>query len=264
MLERPPFDTIGTMNSVRSGVVGFLVTIVVACTPFVRYQETNSPPHPMQPKASAEEVEVLTGTTPTRATVEVGVLKVNRGPYDYSGMPNFIARLRQKAAEIGCDVVVIVQQVSEEGAMLAACHVYSDVASSTATPSSPAVDGAIAGSVTSPAATSTPAASGAPRDRAASAKAEEARSLLGRGDDPRAESLALGTLDACGDKCSGPVKARLWLLVGVARCRRDDQPGARDAFKEALAADPSASLDETVANDRAKAEFFAARAEASN
>lgn len=114
------------MNSVRSGVVGFLVTIVVACTPFVRYQETNSPPHPMQPKASAEEVEVLTGTTPTRATVEVGVLKVNRGPYDYSGMPNFIARLRQKAAEIGCDVVVIVQQVSEEGAMLAACHVYSD------------------------------------------------------------------------------------------------------------------------------------------
>ncbi|MBN2193718.1 MAG: hypothetical protein JW751_12945 [Polyangiaceae bacterium] len=100
----------------------------------------------------------------------------------------------------------------------------------------------------------------APRDRSATAKADEAQLLLGRGEADKAEALAMGTLNACEDRCSAAVKARLWCLVGIAWSRRNEVDRAREAFTSAIEVDPGVKPDTAVAGDQAMATFYEARA----
>jgi len=72
----------------------------------------------------------------------------------------------------------------------------------------------------------------------------------------KAESVLLGTVKACGDECSASVLGRAWMYVGIVRGNgRKNQKTARQAFDEALKADPGVKLDTQLATDETKATF---------
>lgn len=101
------------------------------------------------------------------------------------------------------------------------------------------------------------AAYGAPRDRAANEKIEQAinQHYLAAEFD-QAESLLLGTVRACADQCSPGVMARAWMYVGVIRgSAGEDQKGAMGAFRKALSIDPTVTLDSTLATPATKETF---------
>jgi hypothetical protein len=97
----------------------------------------------------------------------------------------------------------------------------------------------------------------APRDNAANKKIDEAvnQHYLATAFD-KAENILTGTIKACEDKCSGPVLARAWMYVGIVRgSGKGNQKGAREAFANALAADPSVKLDDALATPDTKKSF---------
>jgi hypothetical protein len=97
----------------------------------------------------------------------------------------------------------------------------------------------------------------APRDKAANEKIDQAinQHYLATEFD-QAEALLLGTIQACADKCSPNVKARAWMYVGIIRgSAKDNQAGALEAFKEALALDPAVTLDAALATPATKETF---------
>ncbi|MEZ4225286.1 MAG: hypothetical protein R3B13_30320 [Polyangiaceae bacterium] len=101
------------------------------------------------------------------------------------------------------------------------------------------------------------AASAAPRDAAANKKIDEAINVHYLATDfDKAEGVLTGTINACGDKCSPAVIARAWMYVGIVRgSGKGDQKGAADAFKQAVAADPSVKLDDALATAETKKAF---------
>ena len=103
----------------------------------------------------------------------------------------------------------------------------------------------------------TPPAFGAPRDKAANDKIDQAinQHYLATEFD-QAEALLLGTVQACADKCSNSVKAKAWMYVGVVRgSGKEDQAGALEAFQQAVALDPNVPLDEALATPATKQTF---------
>jgi hypothetical protein len=100
----------------------------------------------------------------------------------------------------------------------------------------------------------------APLDKAANKKIDEAvnEHYLATNFD-RAESVLLGTIKACGEKCSPNVVARAHMYIGIVRgSGKQDQAGAKQAFEAALAADATVKLDEAIATRETKATFEAA------
>ena len=98
---------------------------------------------------------------------------------------------------------------------------------------------------------------GAPRDKAALKKIEEAiyTHFLNTEFD-KAEGVLLGTIQACEDKCSPEVKAKAWMYVGLVRgSGRNDMQGAGQAFGEAFKLDANVKLDEQIATPEVKAAF---------
>ncbi len=108
------------------------------------------------------------------------------------------------------------------------------------------------------------AAYAAPRDAAANKKIDEAiNTHYLTTDFDKAEAVLTGTVNACGDKCSPGVIARAWMYVGIVRgSGKQDQKGAADAFKQALAADRGVKLDEALATPETKKTFADAQAAA--
>lgn len=105
-------------------------------------------------------------------------------------------------------------------------------------------------------------ATGAPRDAAATKKIDEAINTHYLATDfDKAEAVLTGTINACGDKCSPGVIAKAWMYVGIVRgSGKNDQKGAADAFKQAVAADPGVKLDEALATPETKKTFEASGA----
>ena len=108
------------------------------------------------------------------------------------------------------------------------------------------------------------AAQAAPRDAAAKRKIDEAiNTHYLTTDFDRAESVLLGTIQACGDRCSPPVIAKAWMYVGIVRgSGRNDPDGALEAFTQALATDPSVQLDAALATPETAEAFAEAKAAA--
>lgn len=100
-------------------------------------------------------------------------------------------------------------------------------------------------------------AAAAPRDAAAKKKIDEAiNTHYLTTDFDKAESVLLGTLSACEDRCSGPVRAQAWMYVGIVRgSGKGDQAGAAEAFQAALAEDPNVTLDEALATPETMTTF---------
>src|SRR5262245_52882013 len=77
---------------------------------------------------------------------------------------------------------------------------------------------------------------------------------------PDAEERLLGVIKACEDKCSASTIASAWMYVGVVRgSGMEDQASAREAFADALAADPGVVLDDAMATPETRGSFDAAR-----
>jgi hypothetical protein len=103
-------------------------------------------------------------------------------------------------------------------------------------------------------------AGAAPRDAAATQKIEEAinKYYLATEFD-KAEALLKGVLEACEDRCSGAVKGRAWMYVGIVRgSGRQDLGGAQEAFQQAIAYDPNVKLDDALSTPAVKQAFAAA------
>jgi hypothetical protein len=104
----------------------------------------------------------------------------------------------------------------------------------------------------------------APRDKAALKKIDEAiNTHYLTTDFDKAESVLLGTVQACADKCSPEVLGKAWMYVGLVRgSGKENQETALEAFRNALAQDPSVTLDEGLATPAAKETFAKAKAAA--
>ncbi len=100
-------------------------------------------------------------------------------------------------------------------------------------------------------------AAAAPRDAAANKKIDEAINTHYLATDfDKAEAVLTGTINACGNKCSGPVIARAWMYVGIVRgSGKNDQKGAKEAFQKAVAADGKVALDDALATPETKKTF---------
>ncbi|MBN2195135.1 MAG: hypothetical protein JW751_20120 [Polyangiaceae bacterium] len=104
-------------------------------------------------------------------------------------------------------------------------------------------------------------ADAAPRDAAAKKKIDEALNVHYLTTDfDRAESVLLGTLSACEDRCSGPIRAKAWMYIGIVRgSGKNDQAGALEAFQAAIAEDGNVQLDEALATPETIATFRKAK-----
>lgn len=97
------------------------------------------------------------------------------------------------------------------------------------------------------------------RDTAANKKIDEAiNQHYVSTDFEKAEGVLLGTINACGDKCSPAVFGRAWMYVGIVRgSGKNNIPGAKEAFQKAAAADPNVKLDMVLATPETQAAFAA-------
>ncbi len=95
------------------------------------------------------------------------------------------------------------------------------------------------------------------RDAAATRKIDEAINTHYLATEfDKAESVLTGTIKACEDKCSPATLAKAWMYVGIVRgSGRNDQAGAKEAFKSAMALDPNVKLDSGLATPETQASF---------
>ncbi len=95
------------------------------------------------------------------------------------------------------------------------------------------------------------------RDKAANKKIDEAiNTHYFATDFDKAEGVLLGTIEACGNKCSPQTLARAWMYVGIVRgSGKKDTAGAKEAFSTALTLDQNVKLDTDLASADTKAAF---------
>jgi len=91
----------------RLGLLLAVAATLLGCGTRTSYTQLNSPPAPMNPRDPAS-VEVFTATRPERPYVEVGIIEAQqRSEFSSDDMPEIVAELRARAAEEGCDAVLI-------------------------------------------------------------------------------------------------------------------------------------------------------------
>jgi hypothetical protein len=90
--------------------IALAMVLVAGCTTAVQVQALNASPRPLTPRP-ADEVEVISTGRPTRPMIEVAQL--TSGP-DRAPGDRHLARLRAKAAELGCDALVLRYPVTRE------------------------------------------------------------------------------------------------------------------------------------------------------
>ena len=111
------------------------------CGTFVTETPINEAPRPLEPRPP-ESVEIFTSAPPARPHVDVMLLEVEQ-THDVNdqGMDIMIARLRERAGQLGCDAVFIGGFSEHEGQhgnfldkdstkMQATCIAYTDLAPS--------------------------------------------------------------------------------------------------------------------------------------
>ncbi|MEY2932835.1 MAG: hypothetical protein RL033_3584 [Pseudomonadota bacterium] len=85
------------------------------CGTFVTATAINPAPRPLVPR-SPESVQVLASNPPREPYVDVALLEVEQSQgLNRQGMDYMIQRLREKAAELGCDAVYVKNTSEHEG-----------------------------------------------------------------------------------------------------------------------------------------------------
>jgi hypothetical protein len=91
------------------------VFVVLGCGTVVTATPINPPPRPLVPRAP-ESVQVLASAPPLEPHVDVALLEVTQSEgLNREGMHLMIERLREKAAELGCDAVFVKSTSAHEG-----------------------------------------------------------------------------------------------------------------------------------------------------
>ncbi|HNT00067.1 MAG TPA: hypothetical protein PKL73_24115 [Polyangiaceae bacterium] len=134
------------MNMKRMLGIGFSVGLLwfVGCTPSkVRWEPRQPSPRPMERRAQSS-VEIFDGQAPNRPNLEVGVLTAGQSrPKSDAAASQLKAKFIKRAAEIGCDAIVIRDASgavsSKGGALEAGCLMWTEDAPAAVagTPSGP-------------------------------------------------------------------------------------------------------------------------------
>lgn len=91
----------------RSFAMSGLVAVCVGCGSYATFLATNTPPRPMTPR-TPESVELITAGPPQRPFVEVGTIDARqRSVYSLDSSQDVLIKVRQSAAEVGCDAVLV-------------------------------------------------------------------------------------------------------------------------------------------------------------
>ena len=86
---------------------GMGLTVCIGCGTTVRFAATNPPTKRMLPRP-VHTVDVYATSKPQRPYQEVGVIQARQSSaYSLHKMPDIIAKMRKKAAKIGCDGVLL-------------------------------------------------------------------------------------------------------------------------------------------------------------
>ncbi len=80
--------------------------LVTGCGTTLTQTQINNPPHAMTPRPPAS-VEILASGPPTRPHVDVAILQAQQQAYSLDDQASMIAQLRETAARLGCDALVI-------------------------------------------------------------------------------------------------------------------------------------------------------------
>ena len=90
--------------------------LVGGCGTFVDFTPINDPPHPLRAR-SAASVEVLSSGAPARPHVDVALVEVEQThSLNEQGTGLMIQRMREQAAAIGCDAIVLNGVTDHQGA----------------------------------------------------------------------------------------------------------------------------------------------------
>jgi len=101
-------------------VAAFALLLLVGCGHKLTFTPLNASPRPLTTR-SPESVDVFLSQTPPRQHVEVGLFEIEQQSPQSGGTPEMIAKLRDRAARVGCDAIVLtgtsdrVQSVSTQG-----------------------------------------------------------------------------------------------------------------------------------------------------
>jgi hypothetical protein len=87
------------------------LVLLCACAPSIAFVKTNRSPRELASRP-VSEVEVYRTTVPDRPYAEVGIVTAETSAADSSGtpwasMPTMIEALRTRAAQEGCDAIVL-------------------------------------------------------------------------------------------------------------------------------------------------------------
>ena len=120
----------------RAALVGVL--LLAGCADSVSYTHLADPPRPLQPKP-AQEVEVLNISPPSRPHRNIGVLQAVSGRLLSFDPPRLIGKLRDQAARLGCDALLITsvdrRETRYDGPSIeGSCLVYDEVQGPSARP----------------------------------------------------------------------------------------------------------------------------------
>jgi hypothetical protein len=102
----------GRMTRFRLLVLG---TVAAGCGTYATAYPLNEPPRPLAAREPGS-VEVYSSGPPARPHVDVALLEVKQYDRFDGGTPEILANLVMKAAEMGCDGVVIGGQRERDGA----------------------------------------------------------------------------------------------------------------------------------------------------
>jgi hypothetical protein len=81
-------------------------TALTACGVTTEYTATNRPPRQRVPRPP-HTVEIFTSSMPEQPFVEIGILQSTEDHPDVADMPEIIHSMRDRAAQAGCDAVII-------------------------------------------------------------------------------------------------------------------------------------------------------------
>jgi hypothetical protein len=79
-------------------------TVALGCGPMVQTTPLNAPTHPLTPRPT-ESVEVYSSTLPARPHQDVALIQAQES--DALGLSAMLQKIREEAAQMGCDAVFI-------------------------------------------------------------------------------------------------------------------------------------------------------------
>lgn len=83
-----------------------LVLVAAGCGTTMSQTQINPAPHAMAARPAAS-VEIISSGPPTRPHVDVALLQAQQEAYSLDNNADMIAKLREQAARLGCDALVI-------------------------------------------------------------------------------------------------------------------------------------------------------------